>query len=306
MTTQEILNSGLNKTQKGFQLYDLGHTRTQVSEWVTNGNYGFAHNIYKKWIDARATQIVALPFTFAFNRTFGIELEVYGVDRERLLNALRNEGVEVQGEGYNHTTRNHWKIVSDSSIQGGQGNEIVSPVLRGMDGIEQVKKVCIALNRAGAKVNKSCGFHVHIGAADYQIGDFKNLLTSHVHLETSFDKLQPDSRRGNKNQYCKNLSSVGSNVVAKIGASNQFSELSSVFGNGRYFKLNVQSFNRYGTVEFRHHSGTTTFSKVKNWILICSRLVEYAKQNGVTNNFNTFLNESLLDYTADRAVDLVA
>lgn len=45
MTTQEILNSGLNKTQKGYKLYDLGHTRTQVSEWVTNGNYGFAHNI---------------------------------------------------------------------------------------------------------------------------------------------------------------------------------------------------------------------------------------------------------------------
>lgn len=228
------------------------------------------------------------------------------MDRDRLTTELRRAGVEVQSEGYNHTTRNHWKIINDSSIRGGNGSEIVSPVLTGMDGIEQVKKVCIALNRAGAKINKSCGFHVHIGAADYQIQDFKNLLTSHVHLETSFDAIQPESRRGNQNTYCKNLSSVGRDIVSKIGASENFNQLSSVFGNGRYFKLNVQSFNRYGTVEFRHHSGTTTFSKVKNWILICARLVEYAKQNGVTNNFNTFLNESLQDYTADRAVDLVA
>lgn len=305
MTLQEILNSSLNKTQKAYKLYDLGHTRAQVSELITNGNYGFAHNIWKKWMENRTPQIVNLPFEFSFNRTFGIELEVYGVDRERILNEMTRAGVNVQSESYNHNTRNHWKIVSDSSINGGQGNEIVSPVLCGLDGIEQVKKVCIALNRAGVKVNKSCGFHLHLGVQDYQINDFKNLVNSFAGLETEFDKIQPASRRGNTNGYCKNLTSVGRDLTAKVNATNSISELAGVFG-GRYYKLNLQSFNRYGTVEFRHHSGTTTFSKIKNWILICSRLVDYAKQNGVTNNFNAFLNESLLDYTSDRAVDLVA
>ena len=95
MTTQEILNSSLNKTQKGYKLYELGHTRQQVAEWLTNGNYGFAHNIWKKWMDSRATQIINLPFTFSFNRTFGIELEVYGVDRERILNEMRRKGMEL-------------------------------------------------------------------------------------------------------------------------------------------------------------------------------------------------------------------
>ena len=101
------------------------------------------------------------------------------------------------------------------------------------------------------------------------------------------------------------LARNGRNISEKINTSNSITELVNVFGS-RYFKLNLQSFNRYGTVEFRHHSGTTTFSKIKNWILIYSRFVDYAKQNGVTNNFNAFLNESLLDYTADRAIDLVA
>lgn len=305
MTTQEILNSNLNKTQKAFKLFELGMTRKQVSELITNGNYGFAHNIWKKWMETRTPQIQNLPFTFEFNRTYGIELEVYGVDRERLINEISRVGIPVQGEAYNHSTRNHWKIVTDSSIQGVNGNEIVSPVLKGMEGIEQIKKVCIALNRAGAKVNKSCGFHLHIHAADFQISDFKNLVNSFINLEDEFDKIQPISRRGNSNRYCKNLTSIR-NYTEKINSANNFYDLSRVFENNRYYKLNLQSFNRYGTVEFRHHSGTTTFSKIKNWVLICSRLVEYAKQNGVTNNFNAFLNESLLDYTTDRAVDLVA
>lgn len=311
MTTQEILNSGLNKTQKGYKLYALGHTRTEVAEWLTNGNYGFAHNIWKKWSDNQTPAILNLPFEYNFNRSFGIELEIYGASREDLIREITRTGVEIEGQSYNHNTTTKWKIVSDSSISGVNGNEIVSPVLSGLDGIEQIKKVCIGLNRAGAKINNSCGFHVHFGATDFNLDNFKNLLTSFTHLEDKFDEINPTSRRSNNNHFCKNVSSIANGnrttAIQKINGATSISNLSSsVFNGGRYFKLNVQSFQRHGTVEFRQHSGTTQFSKIKNWILICGRLVEYAKQNGVTNNFNSFLNESLQDYVSDRAVDLVA
>jgi hypothetical protein len=311
MTTQEILISSLNKTQKAYKLYSLGHTRTQVSEWITNGNYGFAHNIYKKWLDQQNPIITSLPFEYNFNRTFGIELEVYGASRESLIREITRAGIQIEGQTYNHRTSTQWKIVSDSSISGANGNEIVSPVLTGLDGMEQIKKICIGLNRAGAKINNSCGFHVHFGANDFNLDNFKNLLTSFTHLEEKFDDIIPASRRANNNSFCKNISSItaGNKIttIQKINSATSINSMaSSVFGGGRYYKLNVQSFLRYGTVEFRQHSGTTQFSKIKNWILICGRLVEYAKQNGVTNDFNSFLNESLQDYVSDRAVDLVA
>lgn len=311
MTTQEILNSGLNKTQKGYKLYALGHTRTEVAQWLTNGNYGFAHNIWKKWSDNQTPSILNLPFEYNFNRSFGIELEIYGASREVLIREITRAGIEIEGQSYNHNTTTKWKIVSDSSISGVNGNEIVSPVLSGLDGIEQIKKICIGLNRAGAKINNSCGFHVHFGATDFNLDNFKNLLTSFTHLEDKFDEINPTSRRANNNGFCKNVSSIANgnrtSAIQKINSATSISNLStSVFNGGRYFKLNVQSFQRHGTVEFRQHSGTTTFSKIKNWILICGRLVEYAKQNGVTNNFNSFLNESLQDYVSDRTVDLVA
>lgn len=47
MTLTEILNSNLNKTEKAKKLFDLGYTRTQVAEYVTNGNYGL-HTIFGK------------------------------------------------------------------------------------------------------------------------------------------------------------------------------------------------------------------------------------------------------------------
>lgn len=309
MTQQEILNASFSKTEKARRLFELGFTRRQVADLIMNGNVGFAYNVWKKWNEEQTQQITALPFEFSFSRTFGIELEVYGAERSRILNEMRRLGIQVESETYNHSTRGYWKIISDSSISGSNGNEIVSPVLTGVDGIEQVKKVCLALNRAGAKVNTSCGFHVHFGANDLSIPNFKSLFISYMELESKVDEIMPSSRRRSTNTYCKSLLSIAGNknaAINKIKTARTITEMSRAFSGSRYFKLNIQSFQRHGTVEFRQHSGTTQFSKVKNWIMICARLIEYAKQNGVTNNLNHFLNESLQDYMADRAADLAA
>lgn len=308
MSIQEILSSNFTKTKKAFLLFDRGYTRTDVATMITNGNYGFAHNIWKKWnIDREQSQAVLMPFEFSFSRTFGIELEIYGAEKARILAEFRAQGLDITAESYNHNTRSYWKIVTDSSIQGDLPCEIVSPVLKGAEGIEQVKRACIALNRAGAKVNKSCGFHLHLGAQDLTHQNFKDLVMSHIDTEAEFDKIMPESRRGNNNRFCKSnlMGRSKQDLFARIHSTVNTSSLLSIYTD-RYVKLNLKSFVRQGTIEFRQHSGTTQFSKIKNWILICCRFVEYVKQNGRTNNINQFLNESLTDYFNDRAVDMAA
>ena len=55
---------------------------------------------------------------FNNERDFGVEIEFLRpsqTTQEEIANALRGMGVECRVEGYNHTTRTHWKIVSDSS-----------------------------------------------------------------------------------------------------------------------------------------------------------------------------------------------
>ena len=98
------------------------------------------------------------------NRKFGAELEMTGITREQAVRALRGVGIEVRDETYNHETRDYWKIVPDSSVHG--GFEVVSPVLEGEAGLEQLRTVVTALDDMGGTVNKTCGYHVHFDAAD--------------------------------------------------------------------------------------------------------------------------------------------
>lgn len=304
MTQQEILNQNWTKTAKAKALYSLGFTRRQVAELLCNGNYGFAHNIWKKWNEEQTSVIATNPatFNFDFNRTFGVEIEVYGATRESIIAKASELGLTIVSEEYNHSTRNHWKIVNDGSISGDNGCEIVSPVLSGSEGLEQLKKVCRALNRAGAKVNGSCGLHIHFGVNDFTLDNFKNLVLSYLANENQIDAFMPNSRRRSNNRYCQSLGEV-INVRSDVRNAESISQVIRVFGD-RYFKLNVQSFNRHGTVEFRQHSGSTQFSKIKNWILICARMVEFAKSNGMFNNLNSVLNETLQNYIADITEDL--
>ena len=76
-------------------------------------------------------------------RKFGIEIEFVNANRETLAQKLVANGIPCFYEGYNHTTRGHWKIVTDATVRGGY--ELVSPPLQGEAGLLEVKKV-LAIN----------------------------------------------------------------------------------------------------------------------------------------------------------------
>ena len=148
-----ILNQRITKTSKIQQLLLLGLTRRQVADLVTNGNYGFVQNVYKRMIEAGTfqpgNQVVPnnLPeIDYAFNRRFGVEIEAYNCTRERLARELREAGISVAVEGYNHDTRNHWKLVTDGSLSGSNTFELVSPILEGEAGLRELQKVCWVLD----------------------------------------------------------------------------------------------------------------------------------------------------------------
>ena len=98
-------------------------------------------------------------------------------------------------EGYNHTTRPHWKLVTDSSLNGNDTFELVSPILVGEAGLRELEKVCWVLDLCDVKVNESCGLHVHIDAVGFSMETWRNLALSYKHLEPVIDKFIPASRR---------------------------------------------------------------------------------------------------------------
>lgn len=267
-----ILSQETTKTRKIEQLLQLGLTRRQVADLVTNGNYGFVQNVYKKMLLRTSPIPASIQLDYTFTRKFGIEIEAYNCTREKLASELRSAGIDVAIEGYNHTTRNHWKLVTDSSLTGNNTFELVSPVLEGEAGLKELEKVCWVLEFCDVKVNDSCGLHIHMDAADFDLQTWKNLALSYKHLERVIDSFMPQSRR--QNYYCKGLSSIS---ASDIQAAQSIYDLRAAFGNNRYRKVNLEAYARHRTVEFRQHSGTTNFTKMENWIRFLNGLITFAK-----------------------------
>lgn len=80
-----------------------------------------------------------------------------GGDFERLRDLLRNAGLGEWADCYIHYD--------------GSGTEIPSPVLRGKDGFDQIKRVMELLNKEGAYTTDSDGLHVHHEAKDFRDKD---------------------------------------------------------------------------------------------------------------------------------------
>ncbi len=211
------------------------------------------------------------------SRKFGIEIEAVGVPMAEVARALNAAGIPTCVEGYNHITKSHWKVVSDSSLSGQYAFELVSPILQGASGLCQVETVGRVLTEIGAKVNKSCGLHVHVDARDIDTAAMKRVCKMWMKYESCFDSVMPESRRNNV--FCRSTrNDFRSLDVAfnAIDAARDLNGLRAVMGGNRYKKLNLESLVRHGTVEFRQHSGTVDNTKMVMWIELVTAFIECA------------------------------
>src|SRR4051794_5582390 len=106
------------------------------------------------------TNALQSPTMNANDLTFGVEFEVTVPVSAMVAVGGYHRGLPVQGLPAG------WNAQADASIQAGngfRGVEIVSPVLKGIDGMRQIQAVCDWLRLIGARVNRSTGFHVHVG-----------------------------------------------------------------------------------------------------------------------------------------------
>jgi len=284
---RNILEQSTTKTSKIQQLLLLGLTRREIADLVTRGNCGFVYNVYKKmlergtFVSCQAGQVSVPVLDYSFTRRFGVEIEAYNCTQEKLLHELREAGIRVAIEGYTHRTTEHWKLVTDSSLSGNDTFELVSPILAGEAGLKELETVCWVLDLCDVKVNDSCGFHVHMDAANFNMETWKNLALTYKHLEPVIDSFMPGSRRNN--QYCQSLHGISDTAIREAST---ITDLQCVFNNRRYYKLNLEAYSRHRTVEFRQHSGTTNYTKMEKWIRFLNGLVTFASAASLPERTN--------------------
>jgi hypothetical protein len=112
---------------------------------------------------------------------------------------------------------------------------------------------------------------------DENIETWKNVLRTYAYFEAQIDNLMPMSRRANRNAYCKSIGRIND---AAFDAAATLRDLQYAIegGGDRYRKINLSSFYRHGTIEFRQHSGTVDAEKATSWVRLVLALVDAARK----------------------------
>jgi len=231
-----------------------------------------------------------------FNHNIGVEIEIVisnemqgGGSRSEtaltnnLVREMRASKIDVQAVGYTHNTTSYWKITSDGSIDPA-GVEVVSPILKGKRGLAELRKCIGAIRRAGGSVNASVGIHVHFGANGLTLEHWRNLLYNYAGFEPVINKTLYQTRRNS--QWAKPISQIP-DLTNKLDRSNDFDSLvRTVFGGdaydyrggSRYYAVNLLSYRRHGTVEFRQLQGSVEEDTIIYWIYFLHFLIEVSKR----------------------------
>ncbi|MBR1645241.1 MAG: amidoligase family protein [Selenomonadaceae bacterium] len=229
-------------------------------------------------------------------QTIGTEIEFTGITREKAANVIAKFfGTHAQYEGSNYkkyTAKDNsgrtWTVMRDSSIRienDGERCELVTPILR-WDDIETLQEIVRQLRRAGAKVNETCGLHVHIGANGMTAQNIRTLVNLVASRENIFynalkvheerkEYCQPTNQRFLRELNQKKPATLGKLKTLWYGDSR---EHTWHYDTSRYTILNLHAFFTKGTVEFRIFNSTLHAGEVKAAIQFCAAMVAFAKK----------------------------
>ena len=231
------------------------------------------------------TSVAALTGTQS--DTFGVEIECLlpaGMSHHALAAAITAAGVACHAEGYNHITGSDWKVVTDGSLGSYvTGAEVVSPILSGEAGFLAMKIVMDAVRLAGCKINRKCGFHVHVGARNENVQFFKSLARIYRKFDSAVNSVLAPSRANNPYAHAHVINQAALDAATTIDAVTlavgQRPGAQHVRGVSRYRKLNFCSYYQHGTIEVRNHQGTVEANKAAQWVRFCLALVAVARTN---------------------------
>ncbi len=240
---------------------------------------------------------------------FGVEIEMTGITRNAAAKAIASYfGTQVKHAGgaydkytVQDTQDKEWSFVSDGSIRRERkirneyqpvsareySVELVTPKLS-YEELPKLQEVVRQVRHAGAKVNDSCGIHVHVDAANHNRQSLKNLLSIMFSKEDILYKaLQVNERRAQ--QWCQRVREPMLREARRLSSeeTQNLTALERIWYEGRpeshehynwtrYYALNLHSVFYRGTVEFRLFNSTLHAGKVAAYVNLCLAMSEQA------------------------------
>jgi len=238
---------------------------------------------------------------------FGLEIETTGLSRERVAQAIQSVVGGTLGFEYSYSRHTvtapdgrKWSACSDASING-DGAEFVTPALRYSD-MDTLQNVIRAIRRAGARVDTSCGVHVHVDASSpsgvstaAELKKLAKLVYSNEELLILSLDVEERVRPNYRRSWCR---PTNENFVARVARRNSANTVDGVvadyyattgataglpessrhrYDDSRYQILNLHAIRRHGTVEFRLFNATLHAGKIKSYIQLVLAMAAKAK-----------------------------
>lgn len=254
---------------------------------------------------------------------FGTEIEMTCITRERAAKAVGElfGTVPSYDGGYygvwevKDREGKIWKFTYDGSItaqvrrngrcvgvSSDYSTEMVSPKLEYSE-MGKLQEVVRCLRRNGARVNSSCGMHVHVDASNHTPRSIKNALTIMYSKEDIlFKALKVQTAR--EEHYCQKVRPAVLEEIRKMpNSSISMDRLKRAWYEGRdgshrhydstrYYALNVHAVFSKGTLEWRCFESTLHAGRVRANITLALAISAQAINQKCTHMKKTEISEN--------------
>lgn len=192
----------------------------------------------------------------------------------------RRFGIELESsecDGYADWARfDNWGAKKDGSID---GMEFVSPPLYGNDGYDSVIEFCRIANKNGVRVDRDCGYHLHIDLSDTNKHQRKAIALAYHYTRNVWALFVDPSRRDiNYARYhCEGQ------YAREMFKGKYWDRKDIIWGDDhpnvseRYLWCNWRSFAKHKTVEIRSHEATFDGRAVINWARAHTKFVDHVR-----------------------------
>lgn len=177
-----------------------------------------------------------------------------------------------------------WKVVKDGSLRKGTEFIFAEPLSGAniSEALSRMQSFLDVYRRHGKPVSLSdrTSVHVHLDVRDLNDDELMSLVLVYMLVERVIFKYINPFR--SKNTYCRPLTDSSFKysyaVICKEADRSPGHFIQAIKHHcDKYSALNVLPTSSYGSVEFRHHHGTSDMSKVKEWINIILAIKRTAK-----------------------------
>lgn len=190
--------------------------------------------------------------------------------------------------------RRFCRLGYDNSIETTEGEGRELRILSKVTDLDNnLSKVQAWLTTVNAKVNNSCGLHVHL---DMRSFDFNIAYSNLISRQDQMFRSVCNSRKANR--FCR-FTKLNKKQIAMVNAISLLPAAVSVdiddddlFDNHKYHAISLNPIitREYKTIEVRLHEGTVDCSKIYDW---CKYLSDIAYSNKLTKKSLTYIKKRI-------------